>query len=87
MHKDQGKRNSSRFVYSIDKLQVWKEDQRVQAFKVFVYLKQKISDFKDELNDELFQVEGSNVGQNLQFNFCNYLILIFLCKKSYFRFR
>ena len=25
----------------------------------------------------LFQVEGSNVGQNLLFNFCNYLILIF----------
>ena len=35
----------------------------------------------------LFQVEGSNVEQNLQFNFCNYLILIFLCKKHYFRFR
>ena len=25
----------------------------------------------------LFQVKGSDVGQNLQFNFCNYLILIF----------
>ena len=35
----------------------------------------------------LFQVQGSDVGHNLQFNFCNYLILVFLCKKHYFRFR
>ena len=35
----------------------------------------------------LFQVEGSDVGQNLQFNFCNYLILVFLCKNRYFRSR
>ena len=40
------------FFYSIDELQVWKEDQGAQAFKVFVYLKQKISYFKDELEDE-----------------------------------
>ena len=26
-----------------------------------------------------FQVEGSDVVQNLLFNFCNYLILVFLC--------
>ena len=35
----------------------------------------------------LFQVEGSDVEQNLPFNFYNYLILVFLCKKRYFRFR
>ena len=33
------------------------------------------------LRTGLFQGEGSNVGQNQQFNFCNYLILVFLCKK------
>ena len=35
----------------------------------------------------LFQVEGSNIGQNLLFNYCNLLFLVFLCKKRYFRFR
>ena len=34
---------------------------------------------KMNLRTSLFLVEGSNVGYNLQFNFCNYLILIFLC--------
>ena len=38
LHEDQGKRNSSWFVYSIDELQVWKEDQRAQVFGVFIYL-------------------------------------------------
>ena len=32
----------------------------------------------------LFQVEGSDVEQNLQFIFRNYLILVFLCKKTLF---
>ena len=32
----------------------------------------------------LFQVEGSNVGQNLQINLCNLLYLVFLCN---FRFK
>ena len=40
------------FFYSIDELQVRKEDQRAQAFEVFVYLQRKISNFKDELKDE-----------------------------------
>ena len=35
----------------------------------------------------LFQVEGSDVGHNLLFNYCNLLFLVFLCKKRYFRFR
>ena len=35
----------------------------------------------------LFQVEGSNVGQNLQSNLCNLLFLVFLCNYRYFRFR
>ena len=35
----------------------------------------------------LFQVEGSNVGHNLIFNFCNYLILLILCNFCYFRYR
>ena len=42
------------FFYFIDELQVWKEDQGAQAFKIFVYLKRKISYFKDELEDEFF---------------------------------
>ena len=35
----------------------------------------------------LFQVEGSDVGHNLLFNYCNLLFLVFLCKNCYFRFR
>ena len=35
----------------------------------------------------LFQVEGSDVGHNLLFNYYNLLFLVFLCKKCYFRFR
>ena len=30
----------------------------------------------------LFQVEGSDVGRNLLFNYCNLLFLVFLCKKK-----
>ena len=32
----------------------------------------------------LFQVEGSDVGHNLLFNYCNLLFLVFLCKKTLF---
>ena len=35
----------------------------------------------------LFQVEGSDVGQNILINFCNLLYLVFLCNFRYFRFR
>ena len=35
----------------------------------------------------LFQVEGSDVGQNILINFCNLLYLVFLCNFCYFRFR
>ena len=35
----------------------------------------------------LFQVEGFDVGHDLVFKFCNYLILVFLCNYCYFRFR
>ena len=31
------------------------------------------------LKTSLFQVEGSDVGQNLQINLCNLLYLVFLC--------
>ena len=34
----------------------------------------------------LFQIEGSDVGQNLQINLCNLLYLVFLCNFCYFRF-
>ena len=46
------------FFYSIDELQVWKEDQGAQAFKVFVYLEWKISDFKDKLEDKFVSSGG-----------------------------
>ena len=39
------------------------------------------------LRMSLFQVEGSDVGQNLQINLCNLLFLVFLCNFRYFRFR
>ena len=35
----------------------------------------------------LFQVKGSDVGQNILINFCNLLYLVFLCNFRYFRFR
>ena len=35
----------------------------------------------------LFQVEGSDVGQNILINFCNLLYLVFLCNFFYFWFR
>ena len=35
----------------------------------------------------LFQVEGFDVGHNLQINLCNLLFLVFLCNFRYFRFR
>ena len=35
----------------------------------------------------LFQVERSDVGQNILINFCNLLYLVFLCNFRYFRFR
>ena len=33
----------------------------------------------------LFQEDGFDVQHNLQFNYCNLLFLVFLCKKRYFR--
>ena len=45
------------FFYSIDELQVWKEDQRAQAFEVLIYLEWKILDFKDELDGEFVSNE------------------------------
>ena len=35
----------------------------------------------------LFQVERSDVGQNILINFCNLLYLVFLCNFCFFRFR
>ena len=32
----------------------------------------------------LFQVEGSDIGHNLLFNYCNLLFLVFLCKITLF---
>ena len=58
LHEDQGKRNSSWFVYSIDKLLVWEKDQGVQAFEVFVYLEWKISNIKDELEKDFVSSGG-----------------------------
>ena len=37
---------------------------------------------KMNLRTSLFQVEGSNVGHNLLFNYCNLLFSVFLCKKK-----
>ena len=34
------------------------------------------------LRTSLFQEEGSDVGHNLLFNYCNLLFLVFLCKKK-----
>ena len=35
----------------------------------------------------MFQVEGSDVGHKLLFNYCNLLFSVLLCKKCYFRYR
>ena len=45
----------------------------------------RISTFNSRMS--LFQVEGSNVGHGLIFNFRNYLSLVFLCNFCYIRFR
>ena len=42
----------------LDELQVWKEDQGAQAFEVIFYLEQKISDFKNELQNEFVSSIG-----------------------------
>ena len=54
MHEDQGTRSLS---YSIDDFQVCQEDKE-EVFKVFVILAWKISDFKDELDDEFVSSKG-----------------------------
>ena len=41
---------------------------------------------KMDLRTNLFQVKGSNGGQNLQFNYCNLLIWSLICNFRYFRF-
>ena len=69
-----------------------KYGKKINVLKYSKYLFIWIRRFKiSKMNPRtsLFQVEGFDVGQNLQFNFYNYLILVFLCKKDegYFRFR
>ena len=39
-------------------VQVWQEDKKDKVFKVFVLLAWKISDFKDELEDEFLLSRG-----------------------------
>ena len=56
--KTKEKKISSWFVYFIDEFQLWKEVQGAQAFEVFVYLEGKISNFKDELEDEFVSSGG-----------------------------
>ena len=52
------------------------DNQREKYFKIKTkYIERNT---KEHLND---------VGHNLLFNFYNYLILVFLCKICYFRFR
>ena len=65
----------------------FKFQNRIKLLKHSKYLfiwRWKISDFNYQLEDQFFQVKGSDVEQNLLFNFCNYLILVFLCKNLYF---
>ena len=69
-------------------MKVWKEDHGAQEFDVFVYLERKISDFKDELEDE-FVLRGGGLMRDIIY----YLIIVlyyfwyFYVKKRYFRFR
>ena len=45
-------------LYEGFKIQVSKPNQVIKAFKVFVYLEWKISNFKDELEDEFVSSGG-----------------------------
>ena len=70
-------------LYEGFKIQVSKPNQVIKAFKVFVYLEWKISNFNYQFKDEFFFFKWggggvvSDVGDNLQFNICNSLILVF----------
>ena len=44
--------------YPNNDFQVWQEDNEDEVFKVFVLLAWKISDFKDELEDEFVSSRG-----------------------------
>ena len=72
-------------LYEEFKFQNW-----IKLLKHLKYLfiwRLKISDFNYQLEGQFFQAKGSDVEYNFLFNFCNYLILVFLCKIFYFRFR
>ena len=69
-------------LYEGFKIQVSKPNQVIKAFKVFVYLEWKISNFNYQFKDEFFFFKWgggvvSDVGDNIQFNICNSLILVF----------
>ena len=68
----------------------FKFQNRIKSLKDSNYLfiwsgRFRISTFNSRMS--LFQVEGSNVGHGLIFNFRNYLSLVFLCNFCYIRFR
>ena len=68
----------------------FKCQNRIKSLKDSKYLfiwsgRFRISTFNSRMS--LFQVEGSNVGHGLIFNFRNYLSLLFLCNFCYIRFR
>ena len=44
--------------YTLWRIQVSELNQVIKALEVFVYLEQKISDFKDELKDEFVSSGG-----------------------------
>ena len=65
----------------VAQLMTFKFGNKTKKMKYSKYLFSQHGRFQiSKLNSRmsLFQVEGSNVRQNLQFNFCNYLILVFL---------
>ena len=64
-------------LYSIDELQVWKEDQWVKYSKYLLSKHGRFQISKMNSRVSLFEVEGSDIGHNLPFYFCNSLILVF----------
>ena len=68
----------------------FKFQNRIKLLKYSKYLfiwSRRFQILKMNSRTGLFQEEGSDVQQNLLFNYCNLLYLVFLCKKRYFRFR
>ena len=69
----------------VAQLMTFKFGKKTKKMKYSKYLfswHRRIQISKMNSRTSLFQVEGSDVGHNLLFNYCNLLFVVFLCKKN-----